>query len=169
MTIVGKSDGEIMGQRQAYFANSWLLINNGMRSLQPGSSLSADFTGIIEATSRTFDGNFQKKVEQLNIGYLSSNSMTEALDITDLNFYPIKYAKVRVEYTLRARGRIFWNCRAKTYVQYSGKVHTDTARTAVRIYPVRQEVILYKKLTEIDCIKVHNRYCHLQSDASKCV
>ncbi|KAH8663645.1 hypothetical protein BGZ60DRAFT_411777 [Tricladium varicosporioides] len=129
MIIVGKSDDKSMGQQQAYFVNSWLLVNNGMRSLHPGNSRSTDFTNIIEGTSWTFDGNFQKRVEQLNIGYLSSTSMSEAFDITDLNFYPIKYAKAEVEHTLRARGRIFWNCRSKTYVEYSGQVHTDMPRT----------------------------------------
>lgn len=44
--------------------------------------------------------------------------MAEVFNITDLGFYPIKYAKVGLEDALRARGMMFWKCRLRNYVSY---------------------------------------------------
>jgi hypothetical protein len=63
--------------------------------------------------------------------------MTEAFNITDLSFYPIKYAKVGLEDALRARGRIFWKCRLRNYISYREEANTGIVQTVVRICSFR--------------------------------
>jgi hypothetical protein len=125
MILVARSDKETIGQQQAYFANSWLRTNRGGRAPPSDRSRPADFGGLIEGAYWSFDGTFQKRVEQLNIGYLPSSSIIEVFSIADLSFYPIKYAKAGLEDALRARGMMFWKCRLRNYVSYLGEANDD--------------------------------------------
>ncbi|KAL2075373.1 hypothetical protein VTL71DRAFT_316 [Oculimacula yallundae] len=120
MILVAKSDKTTAGQQQAYLSTTWLYTNSGgvRAAFTSDLSHSTDLGGLIEGASWTFDGVFRRKVEELNVGYLPSSSVTEAFDITDLNFYPIEYARPSLENELRKRGKMFWACRSRKCVSY---------------------------------------------------
>ncbi|PQE03869.1 hypothetical protein CJF30_00006594 [Rutstroemia sp. NJR-2017a BBW] len=132
MILVAKYDEETIGQQQAYFANSWLRTNRGGRALPSDRSRPADVGGLIEGTYWSFDGTFQKRVEQLNIGYLPSSSITEVFSIRELSFYPIKYAEASLEVALKKRGMMFWKCRLRNYVSYLGEPYDGLQHTDLR-------------------------------------
>lgn len=118
MILISKFEKEAFGQQQAYFAHSWLRPTTGVWGPSSRRSDPASFGGLIEGAFWMFDGTFRKNVEQLNIGNLPSSSMTKEFSITDLSFYPIRYAQAGLEDALRARGTTFWRCRSKRLVSY---------------------------------------------------
>jgi hypothetical protein len=161
MILVAKPDKETIGQQQAYFAKSWLRSNRGGRALPTDRSRPADVGGLIEGAYWSFDGTFQERVEQLNIGYLPSSSITEVFNIRKLSFYPIKYAIAGVEDALRYRGTMFWECRLRNYVSYLGEANDGIQH--VMCIPLSYSCTLLIRTT--DGSKIHDRYCNIQYDA----
>lgn len=76
-----------------------------------------------------YDGNFFRKDTELVIPWPSDNDIVA---ISDLDVYPLKYAKDGLEEELRTRGRIFWDCRIQKFVEYNvprqGKEHHSVNR-----------------------------------------
>jgi hypothetical protein len=63
----------------------------------------------------TFDGTFEGRETILTIE--SFPSETEEFTITDLPIYPRRFASQETVRALRERGRMFWRCRERHYVQ----------------------------------------------------
>ena len=70
---------------------------------------------VLYCWSWAFDGKFFRREAELRIPWPSKNDVTA---ITDLQVYPLKYAKAGLEDKLRNRGERFWGCRGRKYVSY---------------------------------------------------
>ncbi|KAH7094543.1 AAA family ATPase [Paraphoma chrysanthemicola] len=62
-----------------------------------------------------FDGKFVRKTTDLYIPWPSDN---DNIAIHELQVYPLEYADHGLEDELRARGRIFWQCRSRKFISY---------------------------------------------------
>ncbi len=69
----------------------------------------------LHCWSWSFEGTFFRREVELTIPWPSKS---EPIDITDLDVYPLKYAKGGLEDRLRSRGERFWACRDRRYVSY---------------------------------------------------
>lgn len=76
----------------------------------------------ISAASWAFDGTFERRHVELFISRLTSTSDDGEFDITDLSVYPMEFASRETIEALRRRGRMFWKCRHRNYVQYTGAI-----------------------------------------------
>lgn len=65
-----------------------------------------------------FNGLFYKEGEDWSLAWPSSSSADEAIPISQLEIYPLRFASPDVEDRLRTRGRIFWKCRRGRFVAY---------------------------------------------------
>jgi hypothetical protein len=65
-----------------------------------------------------FDGTFRKKRIPLMVAY--EDPTVPFMEITDLNIYPLSYARHETEKRLRNLGAAFWRYRTPSYVSYSG-------------------------------------------------
>lgn len=114
--LISKTSGESSSQAQAFLATGWLVSQTQENYWAPasGRSGSYDFAGYIDGISWRFDGNFQRKTARLPIGGLPSRYAP--FEIMDLITYPMKFADIQLQKTLRARGEMFWKCRKRNYV-----------------------------------------------------
>jgi hypothetical protein len=62
-----------------------------------------------------FDGKFFQENVVLPVEWPSEN---ETIAITDLHTYPLQYAHAGLEDELRNRGKVFWACRSRRFVNY---------------------------------------------------
>jgi hypothetical protein len=130
---VAQSDNEKIGQQQAYLTNSWLQMIKleGEWNQSAGRTRPQEFTGIIDGTCWTFDGNFQKKTTRLTLDGVPS--MKEPFNIRDLSIYPIRFAEKGLEDALRARGLMYWKCRQRNYVCYSEEFSVGIQSTVLAL------------------------------------
>jgi hypothetical protein len=100
---------------------------------QPSSrTRNPGFKRIIDCVHWTFNGNFQRARETLVID--SFPSLEEPFDIRSLQFYPIKYAEDGLQDIIRTRGEMFWKCRFRNYVCYSGP-SSDSIQSNASYFP----------------------------------
>ncbi|KAM0437654.1 hypothetical protein ACHAPT_002018 [Fusarium lateritium] len=105
--VISKKQGNALAKLQGFVAQDWL---------KPRTS-DTGFSASIGVSSWQFDGRFRKTLEKLTINELPSE--TDEFDITDLPLYPIEFASDAVVEALRKRGRMFWECRFRNYVEYT--------------------------------------------------
>jgi hypothetical protein len=65
-----------------------------------------------------YDGNFQSVQKDKQVAYICDEDST--FPITQLPLYPLRYAKQETRQSIKARGEMFWKCRLRRYVEYSG-------------------------------------------------
>ena len=126
------SDTGRFGQQQAYVATSWLVPGNAhpdwsqvTNHLEINNNM-ASVDGIYWA----FDGNFVRRSSRLTIDRLPS--MKKPFNIRELAVYPISFADPDLKKALRKRGEMFWQCRQRNYVCYSGDTN-DGMQGSVRL------------------------------------
>lgn len=92
-----------------------------------------DFDEKLDVEFWTFNGSFLKQESHAG---LTGNMLRTAngeevtefdgeVDITDLIFYPLRFAKPGLRDQLIARGNRFWRCRKQTLVSYNHKDSSD--------------------------------------------
>ncbi|PTB53826.1 hypothetical protein M431DRAFT_6109 [Trichoderma harzianum CBS 226.95] len=111
IVIMKRKDMDI-AKIKAYVLQNWL-----QRPFRRSSTVTAP------VYSWKFDGKFHKYFSSLSIEDLPS--AIESFLITDMPVYPIEFASQEIVSALRKRGNMFWKCRERHYVSYSGK--TDNA------------------------------------------
>ena len=79
-----------------------------------------------------YDGEFWKDSRDIKLQFPDSS---ERVLITDLAFYPLKYAAKGVEDCIRKRGMEFWKSRHKRYVQYSDADMLEVRLVSITMYP----------------------------------
>jgi hypothetical protein len=80
-------------------------------------------SACLELTVRswTFDGNYQRKDSSLTIPRSRFGNSKEALlSISSLPVLPFSYAEDCSREYLEHRGELFWKCRHRQFVSYSG-------------------------------------------------
>jgi len=65
-----------------------------------------------------YDGNFSCIQSQIGVTYTSEEGCH--FPISKLSLYPLRYAKEGISDAIKARGKMFWKCRQRRYVEYSG-------------------------------------------------
>lgn len=103
------------------------MVTDWLTACSPSSD---KFSASITATSWSFDGNFQRNENTLQIHDLFS--LSHAITICELDPFPIEFSNDKLETlkNLRERGEMFWKCRARNYVSYKSFVD-DGIETAV--------------------------------------
>ncbi|KAF5253481.1 hypothetical protein FANTH_1552 [Fusarium anthophilum] len=78
-----------------------------------------NYLASVDVTFWTFDGTFRLSSKPFAINDLpiALRSETEEFNITELPLYPIAYASHEIAEALRNRGRMFWKCRIRNYVE----------------------------------------------------
>jgi hypothetical protein len=89
----------------------------------------------ISAAYWAFDGIFERRHIELDVSMLTSTSDDGEFDITDLSTYPMEFASRETIEALRNRGRMFWKCRHRNYVQYTGAID-DGMQVSVCMHPL---------------------------------
>ncbi|KAF9773311.1 hypothetical protein IL306_008916 [Fusarium sp. DS 682] len=86
-----------------------------------------DYSAIVDATLWTFDGTFRIASKQFAIKDLPFTPLTETeeFNITELPLYPIAYASHETTDALRKRGRMFWKCRLRNYVELAQEMSEE--------------------------------------------
>jgi hypothetical protein len=74
---------------------------------------------LLQMWSWAFDdGTFRQKGIEMLLDWPSSAALDDAVKITNLDIYPLRYADSSVEKRLKARGEVFWSCRKQSVVAY---------------------------------------------------
>ena len=79
--------------------------------------------------------------------------MTNEFDIRELVYFPIDYASDGLAESLRKRGKMFWKCRRRNYVQYIGALDDGMQKSAGPAFYRIAKVIAN---LDIDGFKVHD-------------
>ena len=66
-----------------------------------------------------YDGNFQSVQKDTEVSYICNEY--SAFPMTQLSWYPLRYAKQEIRHSIKVRGETFWKCRQKRYVEYAGR------------------------------------------------
>ncbi|RGP81007.1 hypothetical protein FLONG3_796 [Fusarium longipes] len=90
----------------------------------------------IEATHWKFDGNFERVTTNLDIS--KPDFATGEFPITAMDTYPVEYAPQDIVTSLRERGKVFWKCRHRNYVQYSASRYMVDTVTYNQMHPQSQ-------------------------------
>jgi hypothetical protein len=72
----------------------------------------------LDCWSWGFDGKFFKNKITLDVPWPSGID-AETIIITDLDVYPLQYARAGMEQELRSRGEVFWACRSRKFINYN--------------------------------------------------
>jgi hypothetical protein len=108
--LISTTEGEGIAALTAVRALDWLRIE------QPaGGALSAS----IDVETWRYHGSFYKESARMLIAE-ESRFKGEEFDIVDLLVYPALYAVEEIVRELVARGKMFWKCRHRNYVAYTG-------------------------------------------------
>ncbi|KAK0634097.1 P-loop containing nucleoside triphosphate hydrolase protein, partial [Immersiella caudata] len=81
-------------------------------------------TGLVLVEHWTFSGNFQREIGKVSLATMlrrGGEAITQLdgeVDITDLEVYPLRFAKPELRDQLIARGNRFWRSRKKCLVSY---------------------------------------------------
>ncbi|KAL7911733.1 P-loop containing nucleoside triphosphate hydrolase protein [Trichoderma velutinum] len=113
IVLTKRKDMDI-AQVKAYILRDWLQRSSRRQRLSRYGSIPT-----APVYSWEFDGNFYKSFSDLSIEDLPSE--TDNFLITDMSVYPIEFASQEIVTALRKRGNMFWKCRTRHYVSYSGK------------------------------------------------
>lgn len=65
-----------------------------------------------------YDGNFQ--VQDFTVKMEISPKEGEMLEVRKLDHYPLNFAGQDFKRMVETRGHMFWKCRVRRYVQYTG-------------------------------------------------
>jgi hypothetical protein len=71
----------------------------------------------VSAWAWQYDGVFEKQYKTLRI-YMWNTREEEAVNITSLSIYPLKYAPPQVRASFEQRGRMFWSLRNWRFISY---------------------------------------------------
>ena len=74
----------------------------------------------VGAWAWQYDGVFEKKYETLRM-YMWNTRKDEAVKITSLSVYPLRYASAQVRAAFEQRGRMFWSLRYWRFISYLRK------------------------------------------------
>ncbi|KAH7126025.1 ATPase [Dactylonectria macrodidyma] len=114
--VLSRSNSSSVAQLEAFTPTDWLEGLNTDSQPAPSTQLYPS----ISVNHWVFDGNFQQESTILMIG--QPPSMTEEFPIDQLLVYPMKYATHEVAAALRERGKMFWKCRHRNFIYFSGAV-----------------------------------------------
>ncbi|KIX97702.1 uncharacterized protein Z520_06480 [Fonsecaea multimorphosa CBS 102226] len=128
--------------KQAFVAKSWLTEhtrgNGGVRRedyadepytmksrREKGSKIGAPeimyfvFSWSVKAWQWSYNGSFHQSSARRSI-YMKVTFENDEVDIKDLNVFPLMYADRKIRQELELRGKMFWKCRFKHIVSYTG-------------------------------------------------
>jgi hypothetical protein len=105
-----------------------------------------------------FDGKFYRNNVILDVQWPSDGNITA---IADLEAYPLVHATAGLEDELRSRGKVFWECRARKFANYS----VPLEGMEVQIVTISVQLSWPRSLILSGQSAIHDRHGHLQGHA----
>jgi hypothetical protein len=133
------------GHPMAYISTSCPLTNPDVLTLQ--------------CWSWEFDGRFWKTHTIMNVHW---PSLDEAIPITSLPVYPLRFDTTGLSERLRERGRVIWSCRHKRFVGYDVPARNMELQVVGEPRSAMQPLCI---LIWVDKFTVHDRHDNIPADA----
>jgi hypothetical protein len=111
----------------AFVQNCWSEISSSKFEIQEEQYYVSDYALRVSSWNWSFDGVFQKTEKVLECRFKRTPSkgrdaeLDEEIEIKTLGIYPLKFADISVNDSLRERGEKFWSCRYRNYVEYRAR------------------------------------------------
>ncbi|PYI06177.1 P-loop containing nucleoside triphosphate hydrolase protein [Aspergillus sclerotiicarbonarius CBS 121057] len=96
------------GQLQAYMATSWATQDTAN-----------DKKWNVTGWSYEFDGVFYHRNTTLSLE-MNAENPTEEVELQQLDVTPLEFASCEIRQKLEQRGKIYWQCRKRKFISYTG-------------------------------------------------